>query len=127
MVQVVGTDRVRVQLDAAQVGHPGQRGRLARHDLVRDAPGREADVRDLEPLGTVGGRPLLEKELLADAAGVAHQDARPAAGPAQGARRHRQVVIDQVQLGQAGVREQDLAGTRDDDLVPVHLQASRVG
>ena len=36
------TDRVRVELQASQVRHPGQRSRVAWHDLFRRAAGGEA-------------------------------------------------------------------------------------
>jgi hypothetical protein len=35
MVQVLGADRMRVQLEAGEVAQPGQRRRVPRHDLVR--------------------------------------------------------------------------------------------
>ena len=83
MLEVVGAHRVRVQLEAGEVGHPGEVGRMARHDLVGAAAGREADRGDLEPLGPLGRRALLEEELAADAVRVADQHARAPAGAAQ--------------------------------------------
>jgi hypothetical protein len=35
MVEVLGAHRVRVQLEAGEVGHPGQRRGIARHHFVR--------------------------------------------------------------------------------------------
>ena len=45
MVQVVGADRVRVEVDAAEVGDPGEPGRVVDDDLVRGPAGREGQRR----------------------------------------------------------------------------------
>ena len=42
VIEILGAHRVRVQLEAGEVGHPRQRGRVARHDLLRGAAGRKA-------------------------------------------------------------------------------------
>ena len=51
VVEVVGPDRVRVQVDAAQVDHPGELGRVADDDLAGRAARGEAELDDLYPLG----------------------------------------------------------------------------
>ena len=63
MVEVVGADRVRVEVDAAEVDDPGQAGRVADDDLVGRPTGRERELHRLEPGGAVVRRPLLEEEL----------------------------------------------------------------
>ena len=35
MIEILGAHRMRVELEAAEVRHPRQRGRVARHDLLR--------------------------------------------------------------------------------------------
>ena len=49
MVEIVGAHRVRMQLEAGEVGHPQQRGGIARHDLVGAAAGRKAQRHHLDP------------------------------------------------------------------------------
>ena len=41
MIEVVGAYRVRVELEAAEVRHPRERGGVTRDDLLRFAPRRE--------------------------------------------------------------------------------------
>jgi hypothetical protein len=53
-----------------------------------------------------------------DAVGVAHEDVRPSARAAQRSLRHREVVLDDLELRDPGFREIDLARVRDRDLAP---------
>ena len=110
MIEVVGADRMRVQLEAREIGHPHQGGRLVRHDLFGRAPGGEPQRDALEPWRARLRRALLEEELAADAVGIADQDVGPAAGSLQGSLGHSDVVAREIELGVAGLREQDLAG-----------------
>ena len=52
MVEVLGAHRMRVELQAAEVRHPGQGGRVARDDLLGGAAGGEAAAR--RPRSTSG-------------------------------------------------------------------------
>ena len=99
MIQILGAHRMRMQLEAGEIGQPGQRGGVARHDFVRAAAGGELEGDDLDPRRAGGRRPLLVEELLADAVGIAHQHVGPAAGAAQRAFGDSEVVVHQVELG----------------------------
>jgi hypothetical protein len=55
MVEVLRAHRVRVQLEAAEVRHPGQRGRVARHDLLRVAARGKRSADHLDPVGRAAG------------------------------------------------------------------------
>ena len=116
VVDVIGPDRVRVQVDAAQVGHPGQPGRVAQHDLVGGPPGRERQLHGLHPVRPRRRRPLLEERLLIGPVDEPLERHRPSARAAQRALGHGQVVPDQVQLGVPGAREIDLLRVADRDL-----------
>ena len=83
MLEIFGAHRVRVQLETSEVREPGERRRIARHDLLRRAPRREAQLDHLDPGRPALGRPLLIEVLAFDAVGIAHEHVRPAAGAAQ--------------------------------------------
>ena len=119
MVEVLGADRVRVEVDAAEVGDPGQAGRVVDDDLVGGPAGREGQGRRPDELGHVLRRPLLEERLPGGAVDEPLERHRPPAGAAQRPVGDRQVVLDEVELGVAGLREVDLARVRDRDLAPV--------
>ena len=121
VVQVPGPHRVRVQVDAAEVDHPGQLGRVADHDLLGGAAGREAQLGGLDPVRALPRGALLEERLALGALHEALQRHRPAADAAQRARGHRQVIPHQVQLGVPGPREVDLLRVGDRHLPARHL------
>ena len=49
MVQIVGADRVRVQLEARKIGKPRERGRVAKNDLLRGSSRRKRERHHLHP------------------------------------------------------------------------------
>ena len=116
VVEVVGADRVRVEVDAAEVHDPGEPGRVVDHDLVGRPPRRERQLDGPIQAGRLSGRPLLEEELPRGAVDEALERHRPAAGAAQRAVRDGEVVADEVELGVAGLREVDLVRVGDRDL-----------
>ena len=81
MVEVLGAHRMRMQLQAGEVGEPRERGGVAWHDLLRGATRGEAQRNHVDPRRAGFRRPLLIEELAGDAVGVAHQHVRPAACP----------------------------------------------
>ena len=113
VIEILGADRMRMQLDAREVRHPGERGRIARHHFFRGAARRKFQRHHFDPLRPRFRRALLIEKFLADAVGVAHQHVRAAAGAAQRAFGHREVVANQVELGVARFWEQHLVRIGD--------------
>ena len=83
MVEVLGADRVRVEVDAAEVVDPGEAGRVVDDDLVGGPARREGQGRRPDELGQVLRRPLLEERLAGGAVDEPLERHRPAAGAAQ--------------------------------------------
>ena len=126
-VEVLGEHRVRVEVDAAEVDHPGQPGGVPDDDLLGRGPRAVVQRHRVEPVGLVRRDPLLEERLLVDALDEALEDHRPARDAAQRAVRDRQVVPDEVELGHRApvvehLREHDLVRVRDRDLAPGDLE-----
>ena len=117
MIEIVGAHRMRMQLEAREVGHPGERRGVARHDFFRGPAGREAAASTTSiQSGRDVRRALLVEELAADAVRDS-APARSAGRPRRAARpRHGQVVARQIELRVAGLREQHLARVRNRDL-----------
>ena len=120
MVQVLGADRMRVQLEAREVGEPRQRGGVARHDFFGGPAGGEAQRHYLDPRRPGLGCALLVEELARDTVRVADQDVGPAARPAQSAFGDGEVVPHEVELCVFRLREQHLARIRDRELAAGH-------
>ena len=119
VIEILGPDRVRVEVDAAEVADPGEARGVIDDDLVGGPAGREGQGRGPDELGQVLRRPLLEERLARGPIDEALEGHRPATGAAQGALGDRLVVGDEVQLGVAGLGEIDLARVRDGHVVPV--------
>ncbi len=119
VIQILGADRMRVQLEAGQVREPGERRGVARHHFVGASSRWKAKRYHLDPRWTRVRRPLLIEEFAGDAVGIAHQHGGPAAGAAQRALGHRQVVAHEVELRVSRLRKQHLARIRDRDLPAV--------
>jgi hypothetical protein len=102
VIEVLGPDRVGVEVDAAEVDDPGETRRLIEDDLVGRAPRREGQLGGPDPVGRVVGGPLLEERLLRDPVDEPLEGHRPAAGTAERPVRHGEVVRDEVHLRVAG-------------------------
>ena len=113
MVEVLGAHRMRMQLEAGEIRHPRQRRRVARHDFFSRAAGRKAQRHDLDPRRPRLRCALLKEEVAVGAVGVADEHVGPSAGAAQRAVGDGEVVVDEIELGDAGLGEQDLARIRD--------------
>ena len=122
MVEVLGPDRVRVQVDAAEVGDPGEAGRVVDHDLVGGPAGRERQRRDPQPVGPVVRAPASGRTPPFGAVDEPLEGHRPAAGAAQRPVGHGEVVRDEVELRVAGLGEVDLVRVRDRDLAAGDLE-----
>ncbi len=113
MLEVLGANRVRVQLEAGKIGEPGEGRRITRNDLVGRAPRRKAQFDHLDPGRPALGRPLLIEVLATDAVRVAHEHVGTAARATQRPFGHRKVIAHQVELGVLRLGEQHLVGVRD--------------
>ncbi len=122
MIEIVRAHRVRVQVDAPEVHDPRELGRVADHDLLRGSAGWEAELDGLDPVGTRGRRPLLEEEVALGAVDEPLQRHRSSGDAAQRSVGDGEVVADEVELGVAGRREEDLVGVRDRHLTPGDLE-----
>ena len=105
-----------VQLDAAEVDHPGERSGVVDDREDRRVPGRKLHELLADEVG-VRRHALLVEEVAVDPVRVALHVERPAADVVQRARRDLEVVRDEVALRQPGLREEDLVRVRDRDLV----------
>ena len=122
MIKVVGADRVRIEVDAAQVRHPDELRRIPDDDLLRGPPGGEAQLDRLDPVRPGRRRSLLEERLAGRAVHEPLEDHRPSGHAAQCALGDSQVVPDHVQLGVPGLREVDLVRVADRHRAAGHLQ-----
>ena len=125
VVDVVAADRPRVQVEAPEVHRPHEVGDVDRAQLVGGAAARERDPHGLQPLGALLGHPLLEERLAERAVGEALQHGRALEDAAQGALADGEVVVDEVELGLAAGREEDLVRIGDPHRGPVHVDFDR--
>ena len=95
---------------ATQAGVPGHDDRYGRFGAQALAP-------QLSALKSIAS--ALE-EVTVDAVRVAHHVERPTAQVRQGAAGDVEVVLDEVALGQPGLREEELVRVRDRDLVSAY-------
>ena len=122
VVEVLGADRVRVEVEAAEVRDPGEAGGLVEHDLVGGPAGREGERRRPDPLGRVVGGALLEERLLLGAVDEALERHRPAAHARQRPVGDREEVADEVELRVPGPGEVHLVRVADRDLAVADLE-----
>ena len=95
------------------------RATMSRHHFVSAAPGRKPDGHHFDPRRVIFGRTLLEKEFLADAIGIAHENVGTIARPAQRAFGDSEVVVHDVELGVTRLRKKNLGGIGDDDIAVI--------
>src|SRR5258707_4933085 len=112
---------MRVQVDAAQVHHPGQPGGVGDDELLGAAARWELELDGLDPCRPRGRRPLLEEGLPGRPVHVTLQDHRAASDAAQRAVRDGEVVPDDIQLGHPKLREIDLSRVGDSYFAAANL------
>ena len=122
MVEVVGADGMRVQIDTAEVHDPRQSRRLVHDDLVGGSPRGECQFRGPDPVGRVVRRSLLEERLFGDPVHEPLEGHGPAADAGQRAVGDGEVVLDEVELGVSSVGEVHLLRIGDRDLVAADLE-----
>ncbi len=127
MVEVVGPDRMRIQVDTSEVEDPDQLGRVADHDFLGRPARREAQLDRLDPLGSRRGRPLLEEELPFGPVYEALERLRTARDAANGAVRDRKVVANEIEFGVTVRGKRTLSGLVTVTWRPPTSRTSRVG
>ena len=110
VLEIAGADRVRVQVDAAEVHHPGELRGVADHDLLGGAARGEAQLHHLDPRRPRRGRALLVEELALGPVDVALQRHRAIAHAAQRAVGDGEVVADELELRDPGLGKYSLSG-----------------
>jgi hypothetical protein len=120
--EIVGAYRMRIEVDAAEVDGPHQTGGVVEHGLLRRRAGCVLELRDIDVVRAVLlGRPFLEDRFLGDALDEAFEDHRALGDAAQRPGGDGQVVLDQVELGDADIRKDDLVGMGDQHLLVADL------
>jgi len=114
----------RVELDAAEVDDPRERGRVVDDGEDGRVAAREADELLANVVG-VRGNALLVEEVALDAVRVALHVERPPADVVERARRHVDVVLDEVVLRQTALGEERFLRVRDLDLVAADSHLAR--
>jgi hypothetical protein len=113
VIEVDRPHRVGVQLEAAEVHDPREPRGLVDDDLLREAAGREAERDRADPVGPRARRALLVEALALGALDVPHEDERAVADAAERSLGDAEVVADQIELRDAGLREVRLARVGD--------------
>src|ERR1700716_707770 len=116
MVQVAGTDRMGIEVDASEVDDPGQLGGVAHHDLFRRPARWKRQLYGLDPLRTRCGSALLKEGLTFSAVDETLERHRATVNTTQRALRHGHVIADQVKLCVAGLGKEDFVRIADGDL-----------
>ena len=111
----------RVQLDATEVGDPGEAGGVVEHREHGRVTARELDEDLVDVVRVVLRDSLLVEELARDAVGEALHVERPPPDVGECERRDVDVVGDEVELRQTRLGEEDLLGARDRNVVPADL------
>ena len=122
MIEIVGAHRMRMQLEAGEIGQPRERGCIARHHFLGDAARREAQLHHIDPGRATLRRALLIEVLAFNAVGIAHQHVGPPARAAQRPFRNSQVVAREIELRVPGLRKQHFVRVRDRDFAPGDAQ-----
>ncbi len=126
MVDVVIADRMRVEVDAAEVHDPGERGAVRHDHLVGGAAGGERELDCPDELGNRGRRALLEERLPGRAVHEALERHGAVHHTAQGAIGDGEVILDKVSFRRADLTEEDFVRIRDGNREPIELHGLRL-
>ena len=126
-VEVPTTDRPRVPVDHAEVDPPGEVRGVRHHELARRASAGELDRRRRQPIRRAVRHALLEEEVAGDAVDPTFQCRWALAQMANDRLGAFEVVVDEVELGDADLWEEELRRIRDADLATCRLDGDRLG
>ena len=114
MIEIGGTDRMRMQLDAAEVDDPGEAGGIVDDHFFSGAAGGKREGHSSQPRRALVRRALLVERLAFGAIDEAFQHDRAVADAGQRARRDGQKVADEIELRElCFAREVGLLRVRD--------------
>jgi hypothetical protein len=116
MIQVVGSNWMGMQLQATEIGEPGECRRIAGNYFVRASARGKPEGYDLDPARPGGGGPFLVEMLSLHAVGITHQHVGTAAGAAERPISDGKVVVHQIALGVARFGKEHLVRVGDRDL-----------
>jgi hypothetical protein len=117
MIEILRAHRMRMQLEASEIGHPGQGRSVSRHDFLRAATRGKPYADYLHPWRSILGRSLLKEKLAADAIRKPNHGIGTPAGAAQRTFGNQKIVTNEVELGVAWLREEHFLRIGDDHLV----------
>ena len=116
MIEILRAHRMRMQLEASEIGHPGQGRSVSRHDFLSAATRGKPYGDHLHPWWVILRRALLKEKLAADAVRKPNHDVGTPAGSAQRTVGDMEVVANEVELGVACLREEHFLRIGDDHL-----------
>ena len=115
VIEIVGANGMRIQIDAAEVHDPEELGGVAHHDLLRRPSRRKFELHRLDPVGMLLRRALLKKRLGIGPVHVSLENDGTSGDSAQRAVGDGEVVLRQVELRVARLRKKDFVGIGDRD------------
>src|SRR5579864_249797 len=114
-----------MKADAAKIDCPDDVAEISRHESVGGGAVWRADDGRLEPVRARLGHPFLKEARAADPVRIALEEHRAAAHRAHERLLNCLIEADQVKLGVLALREEDLVGAGDRNLVPGCLDQDR--
>src|SRR5213078_1577016 len=115
VIQVAGTDRVGIEVYTSQVDDPGQLRGIAYHDLLGGPARWKGELDRLDPFGARRRRAFLEEGLPLGPVDEPLESHGATRDPTQRSFGDRHVIANQIELGVAALREEDLVGIADRD------------
>src|SRR2546429_9532994 len=101
MIEILRAHRMRMQLEACEIGHPGQGRSVSRHDFLGAATRGKPYGDHLHPWWVLLRRALLKEKLAADPVRKPNHDVGTPAGSAQRTVGDMEVVATAVELAVA--------------------------
>src|SRR5204863_3592102 len=117
MIEVLGADRMRVQLETGEVREPGQSSGRTRHDLVGGAAGGKAQRNHFDPGWPRLGRTFLIERRSVDPIREPDEHVGAPAGAPLRAVCNGHVIVDEIELGVLRLWYQQIVLVRVRELV----------
>ncbi len=111
-----------MQFQARQVGHPDERRGTSRDHFLGGTAGGELQCNHLYPIGSRLRCSLLVEELPINSIRIPYEHIRPVTRRTQRSLADRDVVLRDIELRIAGLREKYLARVRDRHVATFHCQ-----